>query len=59
MRTDLKRAYDDYVDTFRNPDGSLPKLMQLKRLHTDLVVANAKLIAAQFMRAVRTEAEKA
>ncbi len=45
MRTDLERAYDDYVGTFRNPDGSLPKLMQLKRLHTDLVVANADLIA--------------
>ena len=41
----LFAKYDVYVDTFR-VDGKLPDLMQLKRIHTDKVVANARAIAA-------------
>ena len=39
------RLYDGYVDGYRNEQGELPKMMQLKRLHTDFVVKNAALIA--------------
>jgi len=42
---DLKRLYDGYVDTFREADGKLPRLMQLKYVHTMMVVKNAELIA--------------
>ena len=41
----LAARYDTYVDTFRK-DGKLQDLMQLKRMHTDKVVANARAIAA-------------
>ena len=37
--------YDAYVDTYREPDGSLPEMMQLKRIHTAFVVRNAEAIA--------------
>lgn len=46
---DLKRlteVYDRYVDTYRETDGRLPVMMQLKRDHTAHVVRNAELIAA-------------
>ena len=42
----LQKAYDAYVDTFREPDGRLPPMMQLKRTHTAFVVRNAEAIAA-------------
>ena len=41
----LRRQYDAYVDTFK-VDGRLPPMMELKRVHTACVVANAKAIAA-------------
>lgn len=41
----LVDEYDRYVDTYRLPDGTLPDMMQLKRVHTDCVVRNAELIA--------------
>lgn len=41
----LTARYDAYVDTFR-VDGALSPMMALKRLHTEKVVANARLIAA-------------
>ena len=37
--------YDAYVDTYREPDGSLPEMMQLKRIHTAFVDRNAEAIA--------------
>ena len=37
--------YDAYVDRYREPDGSLPEMMQLKRIHTAFVVRNAEAIA--------------
>ena len=42
----LQKAYDAYVDTFREPDGRLPTMMQLKRTHTAFVVRNAGDIAS-------------
>ena len=42
---ELRRLYDGYVDTYRERDGSLPSMMQLKRAHTGFVVKNATLIA--------------
>jgi len=45
MLRELTRLYDEYVDGYRNPDRSLPSLMQLKRTHTGFVVKNAELIA--------------
>ena len=45
MLDELTRLYDAYVDTFREADGTLPAMMQLKRVHTALVVKNAELIA--------------
>ena len=39
------KAYDDYVDGYRASDGTLPKMMQLKRIHTAFVVRNAEQIA--------------
>lgn len=45
MTEDLTRLYDAYVDTFRDADGRLPEMMQLKRTHTAFVVENARLIA--------------
>ena len=41
----LGRLYDAYVDTYRLDDGSLPRMMRLKREHTGFVVKNATLIA--------------
>jgi len=41
----LRRLYDGYVDTYRLEDGTLPRMMQLKRAHTGFVVKNAALIA--------------
>ena len=43
--TELTELYDAYVDTFREPDGKLPAMMQLKRAHTAFVVKNAEAIA--------------
>ena len=40
----LKRAYRAYVDTYRNEDGVLPVMMQLKLTHTMMVVDNTKRI---------------
>ena len=45
MLDELTRLYDGYVDGYRNPDGSLPSMMRLKRIHTGFVVKNAELIA--------------
>jgi hypothetical protein len=42
---ELTRLYDAYVDTFREADGKLPSMMELKRVHTAKVVENARLIA--------------
>ena len=42
---ELTAKYDRYVDTFREADGRLPSMMQLKREHTAMVVRNAELIA--------------
>jgi len=42
---ELAARYAAFVDTFR-VDGRLPDLMQLKRIHTDKVVANARAVAA-------------
>lgn len=41
----LIRVYDSYVDGYRAPNGALPEMMQLKRIHTDYVVKNALSIA--------------
>ena len=41
----LTRLYDAYVDAYREADGKLPAMMQLKRTHTAFVVKNAGLIA--------------
>ena len=41
----LTQLSDAYVDTYREADGSLPVMMQLKRTHTAFVVKNAELIA--------------
>jgi len=41
----LVRAYDRYVDGYRDAAGALPAMMQLKRVHTAHVVANARAIA--------------
>ena len=40
----LTELYNAYVDTFREADGKLPPMMELKRIHTAHVVANARLI---------------
>ena len=45
MLEKLTRLYDGYVDEYRTPDGSLPSMMRLKRIHTGFVVKNAELIA--------------
>ena len=45
MLEELTKLYDAYVDTFREADGKLPVMMQLKRDHTGFVVKNAMLIA--------------
>ncbi len=42
---ELLRRYDAYVDTFK-VDGALPPMMELKRIHTACVLANARAIAA-------------
>lgn len=42
---DLVRLYDGYVDGYRDGRGELPRMMQLKRIHTDFVVKNAASIA--------------
>ena len=42
----LTELYDAYVDTFRGVDGKLPPMMELKRVHTAHVVANARAIAS-------------
>lgn len=41
----IRKLYDEYVDTFREPGGTLPAMMQLKYTHTMMVVRNAELIA--------------
>ena len=45
MLEELTKLYDAYVDTYREVDGKLPVMMQLKRAHTGFVVKNAELIA--------------
>ena len=42
---ELTRLYDAYVDGYREPGGSLPSMMRLKRVHTAFVVKNAEAIA--------------
>ena len=42
---DLAARYAAYVDTFR-VEGELPPMMELKRVHTQRVVENARAIAA-------------
>ena len=42
---DILRLYDAYVDGYRDAAGALPRMMQLKRTHTALVVRNARDIA--------------
>ena len=39
----LGRLYDAYVDTYRLDDGTLPRMMRLKREHTGFVVKNVSL----------------
>ena len=41
----LSSEYARYVDSYREADGSLPRMMALKLKHTGCVVKNAKLIA--------------
>lgn len=41
----ILKKYDAYVATYRGADGTLPKMMQLKRTHTAFVVKNADEIA--------------
>jgi len=41
----LTKLYDAYVDTYRDAEGKLPDMMQLKRTHTAFVVRNAAAIA--------------
>ena len=45
MLEELTKLYDRYVDEYREPDGTLPSMMRLKRIHTGFVVKNAELIA--------------
>ena len=45
MLEELTRLYDAYVDTYRDENGELPVMMQLKRVHTGFVVKNAEAIA--------------
>ena len=45
MLGELTRLYDAYVDTYREANGKLPVMMQLKRTHTAFVVKNAEAIA--------------
>lgn len=45
MTKELAEKYFSYVDTFRNAEGQLGKMLELKLNHTRRVVANAKLIA--------------
>ena len=45
MLEELTKLYDAYVDTYREADGKLPVMMQLKRTHTAFVVRNAEAIA--------------
>ena len=45
MLEELTRLYDAYVDTYREANGQLPAMMQLKRTHTAFVVKNAGAIA--------------
>ena len=45
MLSCLTELYDAYVDTYREADGKLPAMMQLKRTHTAFVVKNAEAIA--------------
>lgn len=41
----ILRLYDAYVDEYRDAEGKLPKMMQLKRTHTAFVVKNAREVA--------------
>ena len=43
--SELVRLYDGYVDSYREADGRLPSMMELKRVHTAKVVENAEAIA--------------
>ena len=45
LLSQLTALYDAYVDTYREADGKLPVMMQLKRTHTAFVVKNAEAIA--------------
>ena len=45
MLSRLTELYVAYVDTYREADGKLPVMMQLKRTHTAFVVKNAEAIA--------------
>ena len=42
---ELTRLYDAYDDGYREPGGTLPSMMRLKRIHTAFVVKNAEAIA--------------
>jgi len=42
---ELRENYGRYVDGFREADGKLPVMMQLKLAHTKMVERNAELIA--------------
>ena len=42
---EIRRRYADYVDRYRDGNGALPALMELKRVHTDKVVDAARAIA--------------
>lgn len=44
-RRDLLDGYDSYVGGYRDADGNLPEMMQLKYVHTMEVVRNAGIIA--------------
>lgn len=47
MQAELLAWFDQFVDGYRQPDGSLATLLELKYRHTHLVTANAVAIAAQ------------
>lgn len=57
----LRAKYMEYVDTFKEPDGRLPVMMQLKLTHTMMVVAAARKIAEgeHFDERTRTACEAA
>ena len=42
---DIRRRYAGYIDRYRDDSGTLPAMMELKRVHTEKVVEAARAIA--------------